>query len=259
MTGEELSLARKEYLFPAVFYYFRDPLVVAYAKDQYVWDADGNQYLDFFGGIATVSVGHCNPVVNARVHEQLDRLQHVSAVFTTEPQVALAQKVASLTPHGRLTKFFFTNSGTEANETAMLAAQCYAGASDIVALRYAYHGRSLAAMSVTGQSACRLGGVSAPSVIHAHNAYCYRCPFHLTYPNCDLACARDLENAIQTSTSGRIAALGREAEEIRSALAGISAAVPQPGADGPSVDTLVQQFNDSAQQIQMINPLFSHP
>ena len=207
MTGEELSLARKEYLFPAVFYYFRDPLVVAYAKDQYVWDADGNQYLDFFGGIATVSVGHCNPVVNARVHEQLDRLQHVSAVFTTEPQVALAQKVASLTPHGRLTKFFFTNSGTEANETAMLAAQCYAGASDIVALRYAYHGRSLAAMSVTGQSACRLGGVSAPSVIHAHNAYCYRCPFHLTYPNCDLACARDLENAIQTSTSGRIAAL----------------------------------------------------
>ena len=68
MTKNEIILANKEFLFPAVFHYYKEPLVVARAKNQYVWDADGNQYLDFFGGIVTVSVGHCNDQVNAKVH-----------------------------------------------------------------------------------------------------------------------------------------------------------------------------------------------
>ena len=95
MTKDEIILANKEFLFPAVFHYYKEPLVVARAKDQYVWDADGNQYLDFFGGIVTVSVGHCNDQVNAKVHQQLDTLQHVSTVFANEPQAALAKKIAS--------------------------------------------------------------------------------------------------------------------------------------------------------------------
>ena len=77
------------------------------AKDQYVWDADGNQYLDFFGGIVTVSVGHCNDTVNRKVHAQMDKLQHVSTVFATEPQVALAKKIASLTPGGQADEVVF--------------------------------------------------------------------------------------------------------------------------------------------------------
>src|ERR1700757_3114125 len=64
MTKQEILLAQKEFLFPAVFHYFKEPLVVSHAKDQYVWGVDGNQYLDFFGGIVTVSVGHCNETVN---------------------------------------------------------------------------------------------------------------------------------------------------------------------------------------------------
>src|SRR3954447_26458010 len=163
MTKEEIILANKEFLFPAVFHFFKEPLVVARAKDQYVWDADGNQYLDFFGGIVTVSVGHCNDQVNAKVHAQLDRLQHVSTVFSTEPQVALAKRLAQITPGGALTKSFFTSSGTEANEMAILAARCYTGASEIVALRHSYHGRSSAAMSLTGNASWRLGGVPPPS------------------------------------------------------------------------------------------------
>ena len=102
MTKQEIILAQKEFLFPSVFHYFKDPLVVERAKDQFVWDADGNQFLDFFGGILTVSVGHCNDKVDAKVHAQIDKLQHVSTVFLTEPQVALAQKIASITP-GNLT------------------------------------------------------------------------------------------------------------------------------------------------------------
>ena len=204
MTRDEIILANKEFLFPAVFHYYKEPLVVARAKDQYLWDAEGNQYLDFFGGIVTVSVGHCNEKVNATVHRQLDTLQHVSTVFANEPQAALAKKIASLTPGGRLTKSFFTNSGTEANETAILAARCYTGNTEIVALRHSYHGRTAMTMSLTGVGSWRLGPPAA-GIVHAHNAYCYRCPFGLTYPNCEVRCASDIEELIRSSTGGRVA------------------------------------------------------
>ena len=205
MTKQEILLAQKEYLFPAVFHYFDEPLVISHAKDQYVWDADGNQYLDFFGGIVTVSVGHCNQTVTAKVHRQLDTLHHVSTVFATEPQAALAQKIASITPgNGALRKSFFTSSGTEANEAAILAARCYTGASEIVALRYAYHGRSNMTMGLTAQATWRIG-LPESAIVHAHNAYCYRCPFGLTYPDCEVRCAQDMDELIRTTTSGRIA------------------------------------------------------
>jgi 4-aminobutyrate aminotransferase len=152
----------------------------------------------------TVSVGHCNEEINRKIHAQNDTLQHVSTVFATEPQVALAKKIASITPGRQLTKSFFTNSGTEANETAILAARCYTGASEIVALRHSYHGRSATAMSLTGNSTWRLGLPQA-AIVHAHSAYCYRCPFGLEYPSCEVRCARDMEDLIRTTTSGRIA------------------------------------------------------
>jgi 4-aminobutyrate aminotransferase-like enzyme len=97
-----------------------EALVIARANDQQVWDADGNQYLDSFGGIVTISVGHANARVNRRLREQIDRLQHVSTPFATEPLAALAKEIASITPEGRLTKSFFTNSGSEAEATARI-------------------------------------------------------------------------------------------------------------------------------------------
>jgi 4-aminobutyrate aminotransferase-like enzyme len=207
MTKQEIILANQRYLFPCVFHFFKDPLVVDRAKDQFVWDADGNQYLDFFGGIVTISVGHCNETVNRKVAAQMEKLQHVSTVFANEPQAALAERIAGLTPGGKLTKSFFTNSGTEANETAILAARCYTGAHEVVALRHSYHGRSALAMTATGQGSWRLGGAPEPGFVHALNAYCYRCPLGLTYPKCNVQCARDMEDMIRTSTSGKLAAL----------------------------------------------------
>ena len=204
MTKDEILLANQEFLFPSVFHYYQEPLVIARAKNQYVWDADGNQYLDFFGGIVTISVGHCNDEVNAKVHRQLDTLQHVSTLFANEPQAALAKKIAAITPGGQLTKSFFTNSGTEANETAILAARCYTGNTEIIALRHSYHGRSAMAMTLTGQGSWRLGPSQA-GIVHAHNAYCYRCPFSLTYPSCEVKCAQDMEELIRSSTGGRVA------------------------------------------------------
>jgi 4-aminobutyrate aminotransferase-like enzyme len=205
MTKNEIILACREHLFPASFHYFSEPMVVERASNQFVYDADGNEYLDFFCGIVTVSVGHANPFVNRRVHEQLDKVQHVSTVFYTEPLAALAQKVASVTPGGRLTQSFFTNSGTEANETAILAARCYTGSSEIVALRHSYHGRSALGLALTAQSGWKVGAFPQAGIVHAHSGYCYRCPFGLEYPACGVRCASDVEELIRTTTSGRIA------------------------------------------------------
>lgn len=207
MTKQEILLAQKEYLFPAIFHYFPEPLVVDRAKDQFIYDIDGNEYLDFFGGIVTISVGHCNETVMEKTRAQLEKLHHVSTVFATAPQLELAKKVASLTPGGgALRKSFLTNSGTEANEVAILAARCYTGSHEVIALRHSYHGRSAMAMAATGQATWRLNDALPGGFVHAHNAYCYRCPFGLEYPSCDVRCARDVKELIQTTTSGRVAA-----------------------------------------------------
>jgi 4-aminobutyrate aminotransferase len=117
----------------------------------------------------------------------------------------LAEKLAKITP-GELQQSLLTNSGTEANETAVLVAQLYTKCQDIIALRHGYSGRSQLAMSLSGHWNWRLTPTSSPGIHHIPNAYCYRCPFGLTYPSCDLQCAKDLEGAIQTVTSGRVAA-----------------------------------------------------
>lgn len=212
MNKEEIILANKNFLFPSVFHYYKEPLVVSHAKDQYVWDADGKQYLDFLAGIVTVSVGHCNEEVNRKLHQQIDTLQHVSTVFVNGPQAALAARIASITPGRALTKSFFTNSGSEANETAILTARCYTGSTEIVALRHSYHGRSSLTMSLTANSSWRLGPAQ-PGITHAPSPYCYRCPLGLTYPSCEIKCAQDVEEVIRTTTSGRIA--GMIAEPIQ--------------------------------------------
>ena len=206
MNKKEIIEKQKKYLFSCVATYYDEPLVVDHARDQYVYDADGKEFLDFFGGILTVSVGHCNEKVTRAIDEQTHKLQHMSTLYANEPQVRLAEKLAQITP-GRLEKSFFTNSGTEANETAVLLAQLYTKCQDIITLRHSYSGRSYLALSLSAQSSWRLMPNVVPGVHHIANAYCYRCPFGLSYPSCDLKCAKDAEEAIQTLTSqGRVAA-----------------------------------------------------
>jgi len=123
----------------------------------------------------------------------------------TEHIVALAEKIAQITP-GNLQQSFFTNSGTEANEAAILLARMSTGNFDVVALRHAYSGGSALAKAVTAHAPYRKAGVISVGISHAVNPYCYRCPLHLKYPDCEVACADDVENLIQTGTSGSIAA-----------------------------------------------------
>ncbi len=203
--SEEVVRRHKEYLWPAVTNFYKEPLVADHASMQYVWDLEGRRYLDFFGGILTVSVGHANPRVTVPVKAQIDRLQHLSTLYPNEAIVALAEKVAEIAP-GALQSSFFTSSGTEANEAAILLARMATGSYDIVALRHAYSGGSALAKSVTAHAPYRKAGVISVGISHAINPYCYRCPLGLKYPDCEVACAKDVENLIQTGTSGSIAA-----------------------------------------------------
>ncbi len=205
MDKDTILAKQKKYLWPNHLLYYTDPLPLDRGEGLYVWDVEGNKYLDFFGGILTVSVGHSHPKVRERVKAQVDKIVHTSTLYPNENHVNLAEKLAQITP-GRLQTSYFTNSGTEANETAVMLAKVYTGHQEIIALRHGYSGRSALAMSLTGISSWRVGGTHVPGIKHAPNPYCYRCPLKLTYPQCDVACAQAVEDVIKTSTSGKIAA-----------------------------------------------------
>ncbi len=201
---DETIRKHRDYLFPSVANYYKEPLVIDHGKGSYLFDSDGKKYLDFFGGILTVSVGHCNPKVTEKINEQVNKLQHTSTLYPNENIVNLAEKLAQITP-GKLQKSFFTNSGTEADETAVFLAQHFTGHQELIALRHGYSGRSMLAMTLTAHSAWRHGGTHIAGIKHAVSPYCYRCPFGLEYPSCDLKCAQDIEELILTTTSGKIA------------------------------------------------------
>ena len=141
MDSVTINQKQKEYIFPCVSTYYSTPLAIKKGEGLYVYDWEGNKYLDFFGGILTVSIGHCQPEIVREVEDQIHTLQHTSTLYPTLPMVMLAEKLAQITP-GRLKKSFFTNSGTEANEMAILTAQLHTGAREVIALRHSYHGRS---------------------------------------------------------------------------------------------------------------------
>jgi 4-aminobutyrate aminotransferase-like enzyme len=194
----------KEYLFPAIIQYYSEPIVPTEAKGMRVRDADGNEYLDFFGGILTVSVGHANEKVNAAIKAQVDRFSHVSTLYPTLPVVELAERLARLTP-GNLKQSYFTASGTEADETAVMMAQLSTGSSELIALRHGYSGRSMLAQSLTAHSSWRALPTQVAGIKHAMSPYCYRCPLGLKPESCGTACAKDIEDIIRTTTTGRIA------------------------------------------------------
>src|SRR5207249_2388522 len=199
----------KEFLFPAVATYYQEPLALVKGEGFHVWDDKGDKYLDCFGGVLTVSVGHANPKVNEAVINQVNTISHTSTLYANKPQSDLAEKLAQITP-GRLKKSFFTNSGTEADDTAVHAAKLATGRHEIVVLRHAYSGRSATSLSAMGHAPWRPLPPQVSGFVHARAPYCYRCPFKLTYPECGLACANDIEELIMTTTTGEIAAFMAE-------------------------------------------------
>jgi alanine-glyoxylate transaminase/(R)-3-amino-2-methylpropionate-pyruvate transaminase len=223
-TNADIVAGQREYLLPAMLHMYAEPLPLVEGRGARVWDADGKEYLDLFSGILTTSLGHCHPHIGERVRQQMDRLGHVSTLYATDVQVEAARRLAEITP-GNLKRTFFTNSGTEAIETALMMACLHTGRSEIIALRMAYHGRSFMATSVTAHASWRPLATRVAGIHHALTPYTYRCPFRRP---CDETCAeafaRDLENVIVTATNGQPAAF------IAETIMGVGGyLVPPPG------------------------------
>jgi alanine-glyoxylate transaminase/(R)-3-amino-2-methylpropionate-pyruvate transaminase len=203
--AETLAL-RAQYLTPGLVTLYRDPLMLVEGHMQYVWDETGRQYLDAFAGIVTVSVGHCHPDVAARVQEQAGQLQHTTTIYLHSTIGQLGQKLAEHMPdNSDLSVSYFTNSGSEANEIAILSAREYTGNADVISLRNAYHGGTQGAMSLTALGTWKFKSSPSVNVKNATPGYCYRCPYGLEYPSCELKCAKDIEPLIEHETCGEVA------------------------------------------------------
>lgn len=202
----EVLALRKQYLSPGLITYYQDPLLVVEGKMQYLWDETGKQYLDAFAGIVSISVGHCHPYVIEKVREQVGRLQHVTTIYL-HPTIGLfGKKLAEKMPSGSgLSVSYFTNSGSEANEVAILSSREYTHNNEVISLRNAYHGGTQAAMALTAHGTWKFKSNPSLNVKHATPGYCYRCPYDLEYPSCDVKCASDVEDLIRFETPGEVA------------------------------------------------------
>jgi 4-aminobutyrate aminotransferase-like enzyme len=208
-TVSDAVRKHKEFLFPAVATYYQEPIALVRGEGEHVWDDQGNRYLDAFGGVLTVSVGHANPEINKAWIDQVNSIAHTSTLYANQPQSDLAEKLAEITP-GELKKSFFTSSGTEADDTAIMAAKLATGRAEIVVLRHSYSGRSATALSSVGHSSWRPLPSQVAGIVHARAPYCYRCPWKMTPENCGAACAEDVKDVIETTTTGEIAAFMAE-------------------------------------------------
>lgn len=206
---DEILRKKREYLIPCVYHFYNQPMQLVRGEMQYLYDQAGKQYLDCFAGVSVVNCGHCNPEITSAICEQVTTLQHTTTIYLTQNIVNLAENLAKITP-GKLKKSFFCASGTEANEGAALLASIYTGHHEFISLRQGLHGRTKLTMSLTGLSFWRTDASPVGGISFAPNAYCYRCPFGKKYPECDLACANEIETVIKTSTSGQVAALFAE-------------------------------------------------
>ncbi len=172
---------------------------------QYLFDEAGRRYLDLFAGIATVACGHSHPAVVARVQEQAATLQHASSIYLHPNLPTLAARLAARLPPG-LDVTYFVNSGSEANDLAVMMARLYTGSADLIALRNGYHGGSPTTMALTGLSTWKLPTQQSAAVHHAACPDPYRSPFSGTPKSIATQSAEDIRDLIRRATPGRIAA-----------------------------------------------------
>ncbi|GGV05605.1 aminotransferase [Streptomyces litmocidini] len=186
--------------------YYRDPIEITHGEGRHVWDAHGRKYLDFFGGILTTMTAHALPEVTKAVAEQAGRIIHSSTLYLNRPMVELAERVAGLSgiPDARV---FFTTSGTEANDAALLLATTYRGSNQILAMRNSYHGRSFSTVGITGNRAWSPTGLSPLQTLYVHGGVRGRGPYAgLTDERFIEACVADLEDMLGQTRAG-VAAL----------------------------------------------------
>lgn len=204
-SAEEVLRLRREFLNPGIFLYYKRPLMIVEGKGQYVFDERGRRYVDALGGIVTISVGHCHPDVLAASRRQNELLQHSTTIYLHPNIAEYAQKLAAKMP-GELKVCYFVNSGSEANDLALLMARAYTGNYDVIALRNSYHGGNAAGMGLTAHSTWKFNVPHSFGVHHAIAPDPYRGAWRRDDPHAGFNYAADVRNLIEHATSGQIAA-----------------------------------------------------
>ncbi|NNF62716.1 MAG: aspartate aminotransferase family protein [Acidimicrobiia bacterium] len=207
--GEHADLlARHRQVLPKwMALYYDEPIAIVDGEGRYVWDAEGSKYLDFFGGILTTMSGYKIPEVVDAIKAQADKMLHTSTLYLIESQIELAEKIAELSgiPDA---KVFFTNSGTEANDAALMLATQYRRSNQVLAMRNSYHGKSHSAVAITGNAAWSATTLSPFQVTYVHSGYKLRSPFgHMDDDDFVAACRADLEDLLRIATAGDVACL----------------------------------------------------
>ncbi len=218
---DEVIAMRKAHVNPGIFTYYKKPIMIVEGKGQYLFDETGKRYLDGFAGIVTVSVGHCHPHVIAAANRQSELLQHTTTIYLHPNIAEYATALAAKMP-GNLKVCYFTNSGSEANDLALLMARAYTGNYDMIALRNCYHGGSQATMGLTSHSTWKFNVPGGFGVQHALAPDPYRGHFGYDDPDAGKKYAGDVLDLIQMGTSGKVA--GFIAESIQ----GVGGAVVFP-------------------------------
>ena len=187
--------------------YYDQPISLVDGEGRRVTDAEGNEYLDFFGGILTTMSGYRVPEVVDAIKAQAEKMLHTSTLYLIEQQIDLAEKIAGLSGIPGA-KVFFTNSGTEANDAALMLATQYRKSNQVLAIRGSYHGKSHSAVGVTGQRAWSATSYSPFNVTYVHGGYKLRSPFgHLADDEFVTACVDDLRDLLDIATAGDVAAM----------------------------------------------------
>jgi alanine-glyoxylate transaminase/(R)-3-amino-2-methylpropionate-pyruvate transaminase len=204
-SPEEILALRQAHVSPGIFHYYKKPIAIVEGKGQYLFDDKGRRYLDGFGGIVTVSVGHCHPEVVAAANLQNETIAHTTTIYL-HPNIALYAKELAAKMPGDLKVCYFVNSGSEANDLALLMARAYTGNYDAIALRNAYHGGSPSAMALTSHHTWKFNVPHSFGVQHARMPDLYRGPFGSDDPDAGKKYAEDVADLVRFGTSGRIAA-----------------------------------------------------
>jgi alanine-glyoxylate transaminase/(R)-3-amino-2-methylpropionate-pyruvate transaminase len=210
--ADEVLRLRKEFLNPGIFLYYKKPLMLVEGKMQYVWDEKGRRYLDALGGIVTISVGHCHPQMLKAAQRQNELLQHSTTIYLHPNIAQYAEKLAAKMP-GDLKLCYFVNSGSEANDLAMLMARAYTGNYDMIALRNAYHGGNASGMGLTAHSTWKFNTPHSFGVHHAMTPDPYRGLWGRDDAEAGKKYAADVKNLIDYATPGQVA--GFIAESIQ--------------------------------------------
>lgn len=236
-TNEEMIAFRKSHFLPTASLYHKEPMQLVKAQGQYVWDSYGKRYLDAIGGIVCISAGHNHPRIKKALQSAIERdqIQHTSTLYLSEPAIDAAERLLEEAPEG-IDRVAFTNSGSEANELAIMAARHATGETAVVNLRHSYHGGTSGTLANCGHHTWRFRAQPALNTVAATEPNCYRCPYQKTKDSCALECAKDVERAIQTSTNGRIAAF------IAEPVMGVGGFITPPDEYFPVVTKIVKNY-----------------